>query len=105
MAISVFATLFNTVLARKLPLAEWVLLIVHVVGLFAVVITLWTKAPRGTAEDAFINLANTGGWPTTGTAFIVGLYTPIPSMMGFDSVIHMGMKPLSLHTELFELTS
>ena len=95
MAISVLATVFNTVLARKLPLVEWVLLCVHVVGLFAVACTLWVWAPRSAPEDVFLNLANTGGWPTTGTAFIVGLYTPIPSMMGFDSVVHMCMAPYS----------
>ena len=89
MAVSVFATLFNTFLAKKLPLAEWVLLLVHIVGLFAIAITLWVWAPRGNAEDVFLNIVNTAGWDTTSTAFIVGLYTPIPSMMGFDSVVHM----------------
>ena len=90
MALSVVATVFNTVLARQLPLIEWVLLFVHIAGLFGVTITLWVWAPRtDDPAGAFLTLQNTGGWPTLGTAFIVGLYTPIPSMMGFDSVVHM----------------
>ena len=104
MAISVIGTFFNTFLAKKLPLVEWVFLFVHIVGLFAVACTLWVWAPRASASDVFLDLVNTGGWPNTGTAFIVGLYTPIPSMMGFDSVVHMCRFPapaLAL-SELFQ---
>lgn len=41
MAYMVFASVFNTVLATKLPLTEGLMLILHVAGLFAIIIPLW----------------------------------------------------------------
>ncbi|KAK1090478.1 hypothetical protein LTR48_008223, partial [Friedmanniomyces endolithicus] len=41
MAVVAFAIIFNTVLAVRLPLIEGTVLILHVAGLFAVIIPLW----------------------------------------------------------------
>lgn len=36
-----FASIFNTLLATRLPLVEGTLLILHLAGLFAIIIPLW----------------------------------------------------------------
>jgi len=40
-AVVLFSSLFNTLLAARLPLIEGILLILHLAGLFAVIIPLW----------------------------------------------------------------
>jgi choline transport protein len=42
-AVIIFVSLFNTVLAARLPFVEGVLLILHMAGLFAIIIPLWVS--------------------------------------------------------------
>ncbi|EME38970.1 amino acid transporter-like protein [Dothistroma septosporum NZE10] len=88
-AVAVFAIFFNTVLAKRLPLVEGFLLVLHVLGLFAIIITLWVLAPTANAKDVFTKFTNAGGWNSDGTAFMVGLLSPVISTIGFDSGVHM----------------
>lgn len=88
-AVCAFAIIFNTVIASKLPLVEGSIVILHIGGLFVVIIVLWTLAPRHTAYDAFLQFTNNGGWSSQGTSFFVGLYPLVVSLIGFDSVVHM----------------
>ncbi|KAK4964239.1 hypothetical protein LTR28_003917 [Elasticomyces elasticus] len=88
-AITAFAIFFNTVLAKKLPVVEGLLLVLHVLGLFAIIIPLWVLAPRASASDVFTVFTNGGGWPTQGTSAMVGLLTPVISLIGFDCAVHM----------------
>lgn len=52
-AVAFFSVIFNTFLVKKLPLVEGIVLIVHIFGFFAVLITLWILGPRGNALDVF----------------------------------------------------
>lgn len=88
-AISSFAVFFNTVVAAKLPLVEGLVVMIHILGLFAIIIVLWALAPRNNAHDAFLQFTNNGGWSSTGTSLLVGLYPLIVSLLGFDSAVHM----------------
>ncbi|KAK4495356.1 hypothetical protein PRZ48_013687 [Zasmidium cellare] len=88
-AVATFAIIFNTVLAKRLPLVEGLLLVLHVLGLFAIIITLWVLAPTASAKDVFGELTNAGGWNSEGTSFMVGLLSPMASMIGFDCAVHM----------------
>ncbi|KAM3421995.1 hypothetical protein BST61_g2372 [Cercospora zeina] len=88
-AVAAFAVLFNTVLAKKLPMVEGLLLILHVLGLFAIIIVLWVLAPTANAKNVFTKFTNAGGWSSNGTSFMVGLITPIISLIGFDCAVHM----------------
>lgn len=83
-AISTFSILFNTFLAKNLPFVEGLILIIHVIGLFAIIIPLWVLAPRNNARDVFTTFHNGGGWHDAGTATLVGLSTTITSMLGYD---------------------
>lgn len=88
-AITSFAIFFNTVLAKKLPLVEGLLLVLHVLGMIAIFITLWTLAPTADAKTVWTQFTNGGGWNSDGTATMVGLLSPIISSIGFDCAVHM----------------
>jgi len=87
--ITVFAIFFNTVLAKKLPLVEGLLLVLHVLGLFAIVIVLWVLAPTASASSVWFEFTNLGGWNSAGTSTMVGLLSPVISTIGFDCAVHM----------------
>lgn len=88
-AVIAFSIIFNTTLAKKLPLVEGFILLIHVVGVFAVVVPLWVLAPRNDSRTAFLHFENGGKWPTMGISFMVGLLTSLGSMLGFDCSVHM----------------
>ncbi|KAK2795611.1 hypothetical protein FQN50_009717 [Emmonsiellopsis sp. PD_5] len=88
-AITTFSILFNTFLAKRLPFVEGVVLIIHVLGLFLIIIPLWVLSPRADARDVFFTFNNGGGWNNAGTATLIGLSTTITSMIGYDCAVHM----------------
>ena len=88
-AITAFCIVFNTFLAKRLPMVEGMVLIVHVLGFFAVLIPLWVLAPRADPRDVFTAFLNLGGWPTDGLSFMVGLLAPVYTLIGADSAVHM----------------
>ncbi|KAL4803705.1 amino acid/polyamine transporter I [Aspergillus unguis] len=88
-AITTFSILFNTFLAKNLPMVEALILIIHVVGLFAIIIPLWVLAPRNNSKAVFTEFNNGGGWNSDGTATLVGFSTTITSMIGYDCSVHM----------------
>ena len=88
-AVATFSVFFNTFLAKKLPLVEGIVLIVHVFGFFAVIITLWVLGPRGDAHDVFTTFNNYGGWPNFGTSALVGILAVMIPLLGADAAVHM----------------
>ncbi|KAK0249369.1 hypothetical protein LTR91_024109 [Friedmanniomyces endolithicus] len=88
-AVVAFAIIFNTVLAVRLPLIEGTVLILHVAGLFAVIIPLWVMAPRGKARDTLLVFTNSGGWPSTGLAALIGMASIVGTLVGYDCSVHM----------------
>ncbi|KAJ5937266.1 hypothetical protein N7454_004921 [Penicillium verhagenii] len=88
-AISSFSIMFNTFMAKNLPFVEGLILIIHVIGLFAIIIPLWVLAPRNNVRAVFTSFNNGGGWDNSGTATLVGLSTTITSMLGYDCSVHM----------------
>ena len=94
-AVVSFAILFNTVLAVRLPFIEGVLLMLHVAGLFAIIIPLWVTAPRGNAHDTLLVFTNNGGWPTTGLSAMIGMTSIVGTLVGYDCSVHMCKLPRS----------
>lgn len=88
-AITSFSVFFNTVLAKKLPLVETLILIVHFAGLFAIVIPLWVLGPRNSAHAVFLEFNNGGGWDSVGTSAMVGLALTTAALFGYDCPVHM----------------
>jgi hypothetical protein len=90
-AVAAFSIFFNTFLAKKLPLVEAILLLIHIAGFFGILIPLWTLAPRANAKDVFTTFNNGGGWNSEGTSALVGILTAVISLTGSDSAAHMCM--------------
>lgn len=88
-AVVVFSIFFNTVLASRLPLLEGTVLILHVLGFFAIIIPLWVMAPRAKADVVLLEFTNNGGWPTVGLSSMVGLLAPMAVLVGYDCSVHM----------------
>ncbi|KAF1353870.1 amino acid permease-like protein [Delphinella strobiligena] len=80
---------FNIYLSHKLPLAEGIVLILHVFGFFAFLIVFWTMADLGTAKTVFTSFSNGSGWSSQGVSCLVGLLTPIWCFIGPDAGAHM----------------
>lgn len=83
------AIIFNTVLAAYLPILEGSALVLHLAGLFAIIIPLWVMGPKADAHETLLEFTNVGGWPSDGLAAMIGLTTPLSMMMGFDCSVHM----------------
>lgn len=71
--IILFSVLFNTVLATRLPFIEGLLLVLHIAGLFAIIIPLWVMAPRGNAREVLLVFEDNGGWNSVGLSTMIGL--------------------------------
>jgi amino acid transporter len=93
-AVAGFSMLFNTFLAKKLPLVEGIMLVIHVCGFFAIILPLWILGPRANASDVFTTFTNGGGWNSVGTSTLVGMLTTVIALTGSDSAVHMCMFSL-----------
>lgn len=81
-AVIFVAVLVNTVISSLLPKLECLILIIHVLGFFAILIPLVYMGPHGSASDVFTMFLNEGGWQTTGLSFFVGLVGNVFSFLG-----------------------
>ncbi|KAI4169553.1 MAG: hypothetical protein LQ343_005633 [Gyalolechia ehrenbergii] len=88
-AVILIGVLVNTVMLSLLPKIESVILIIHILGFFAILIPLVYMAPHGTASDVFTVFVNGGGWKTTGLSFFVGITGNVFAFLGSDAAIHM----------------
>lgn len=88
-AVAAFSVLFNTVLARKLPLVEALVLIIHIFGFFGILITLWVLSPRADAHDVFTQFSDGGNWGSLGGSTLVGILAGILPLLGADAAVHM----------------
>ena len=93
-ACACFAIVFNTSLAKGLPLLEILVLVLHIVGLIAIVVPLLVLAPnKNPADVALLSFYNGGNWSTMGTSVMIGLLTPLGTMLGYDCCVHMCKFP------------
>ena len=89
-AIIIIAVLINTAATSALPKIEIFILVLHVVGFFAVLIPVVDLAPnKASAHDVFTQFYNGGGWSSQGLSFFIGLIGSVFAMFGCDSAAHM----------------
>lgn len=88
-AVAAFSVLFNTLLARKLPLIEALVLIIHVFAFFGILVTLWVLSPRADAKAVFTEFSDGGGWGSLGGSTLVGILAGILPLLGADAAVHM----------------
>jgi choline transport protein len=84
-----FSIIFNTLLARKLPLVEGTVLVLHIFGFFAIFVTMWVLGPRSKASDVFGSFQDNAGWGSIGLSCLVGQLAPIFALLGSDAATHM----------------
>jgi amino acid transporter len=80
-AVLAFSVVINTVGSKTLAHFEGVILIVHILGFFAILIPLVYLAPH---HDASIltTFVNSGGWSTQGLSLMVGLPSSVFALVG-----------------------
>ena len=88
-AVSAFSVFFNTFLAKKLPLIEGIVLVVHIFGFFGIMVPLWVLGPRSDAKAVFTQFNDYGGWGNYGVSALVGLLAAMIPLLGADAAVHM----------------
>jgi amino acid transporter len=85
LALSLFV---NTILIRLMPYLEGCILVLHVLGFFAILIPLVHLAPMSSAKFVFATFINEGGYPD-GLSWFVGLTASSVLFIGYDGAVHM----------------
>lgn len=83
------AVIFNTVLSPALPKVEGMVLVLHILGFFAILIPLVYLAPHSAPSEVFTVFLNSGGWRSQGLSFFIGLIGNATAFLGTDGAIHM----------------
>ncbi|KAF2716652.1 amino acid transporter [Polychaeton citri CBS 116435] len=98
-AVLVLAFAFNLYLAKYLPLAEGVVLVLHVVGFLAFLIVMWAITDHVDAKKVFTEFEDGGGWGNMGLSVLVGIGSPLWFFIGPDAGAHMSeeLKDASLN--------
>ncbi|PQK13550.1 hypothetical protein BB8028_0004g04810 [Beauveria bassiana] len=94
-AIMLFAVLINAVVSSALPKFEGLILVLHVLGFFAILIPMVSLGYHGDAQHVFTEFRNGGGWPTQGLSFMVGLVGNVFAFVGVDAAFHMSEETLN----------
>ena len=98
------AIIFNTLLARKIPMVEGFFVFCHILGVF-IFIPLWVLSPRSDGGAPLIDFYTVpGGWSSYGVATLVGTVGPITALIGFDCSVHMCMLIPRLFAYLYLLS-
>ena len=87
--IILFGVLVNTVVSSWLPKFEALILILHILGFFAVLLPLVILGPHAQPSEVFGTFINSGKWPTNTFSFFVGLLGNVYAFFGADGAIHM----------------
>jgi len=84
-----FGVSVNTVISSWLPKFEALILILHILGFFAILLPLVILGPHAQPSQVFQTFINGGKWPTDGLSFFVGLLGNVYAFFGADGAIHM----------------
>ena len=81
-AVIAFSVFINTVVSGLLPMLEGLILVFHILGFLAILITVVYMAPHGTAASVFTTSLNEGKWPTQGLSYCVGFIGNVATFVG-----------------------
>ncbi|KAI1335037.1 putative GABA permease [Xylariaceae sp. FL0016] len=88
-SVILFSYGINTAIGTLLAKFEGLVLVLHLLGFFAVIFPLALLSDHGTATDVFKTSLNLGGWQTQGLSFCVGIIGAVFAFLGGDAAIHM----------------
>ena len=86
-AVILVAVFINTVISSLLPMLEGLILIIHVLGFFAIMIPLVYTSSHGSASTVFTSFVNEGGWSSQGLSFWVGIIGNVFAFLGEPSIL------------------
>jgi choline transport protein len=88
-AVVAFVAVFNTFLAKHLPLVEGIILCLNLCGFVAILVPLWVLGPKSDSKQVWTQFEDGGNWGSLGLATLVGLITPTTAFLGADAAVHM----------------
>ncbi|CAK47173.1 uncharacterized protein An18g00960 [Aspergillus niger] len=88
-AILLVCTVLNTWLGMILPVIEVLILLVHVLGFFAVLVPLVYLGPKADPRSIFTVSFDYGGWGDLTLATFIGLKGTVAAFVGTDGAVHM----------------
>ncbi|KAK4870531.1 hypothetical protein LT330_004879 [Penicillium expansum] len=88
-AVVLLSVAINSLGGQVLPRFEGMILILHILGFFAILIPLTYMADHGTSKEVFTQFLNMGEFPSQGLSFFVGMVGCIFSFAGGDAAVHM----------------
>jgi choline transport protein len=89
-AVLFLTLLTNTVLVKFLPSLEGLILILHVVGFFAILIPVVHLGPISSASFVFTDFTNLSGYSSSGASWFIGQSASAILFIGYDGACHMG---------------
>ena len=63
-------------------------MVLHVFGFFAFIVVLWVMGPRGDSK-VWTEFQDNGNWGNVGLSCLVGLTSPVITLIGADSACHL----------------
>lgn len=86
-----FAVFINVFASTVLPKFEGFILVLHIVGYFAILLPLLIiLGEHQDPHQVFGLWLNLGNLPTRGASFMVGLLGPVFMFLGADGAVHVG---------------
>jgi len=98
-AVILFCVFINVAAGWLLPKFEGALLVLHILGFFAILIPLLILGPKGDAKEIFTTFLNMGGWDSQGLSFCVGIMGSVFAFVGGDGPIHVSSTTLHPHDQ------
>lgn len=80
----------NVVIPNLLPKFEIFILVFHIAGFIAILVTLLVMTPElGSTQSVWATSLNEGGWPTQGLSYCVGFLGNVATFVGADASVHL----------------
>lgn len=89
-AVLAICLVFNTFCSRILPMVEGTIVVLHIVGFFVVIITLWVMSDKSSSDDVFTLFQDNMMWGNLPLAVILGLTGAASTFVGSEAAAHMG---------------
>jgi choline transport protein len=89
-AVIAICIFINVFIPAWLPRLEIFILVVHIAGFLAILVTLLVMTPNlSSAAGVWLTSMNEGGWPTQGLSYCVGFLGNVATFVGADASVHM----------------
>lgn len=79
----------NSAIGSLLARFEGLVLVLHLLGFFAIMLPLALLSEHGDSAAVFNNFYNLGDWQTQGLSFCIGLLGNVFAFLGADGAIHV----------------